>query len=224
MSVWEKKLPDISLCALDLETSGFSKEDSEIIEIAIWRKDPGKNWACVLDTLIQPEFPIHNSWIHGITDKDVQKSPRFPELVPYIMALLSESMLVAHNVYFDVPFLVASLEKYGYPVKRPPHTCSIYLRKMAGFSVPDGTRHSLEWAAEQHQIDLKDAHQAKNDAFVVTQLINIYIRTLLQQSQQKTWGELAQGYSYQFLESWQVPFWNSQQFPIPSVLPSLSPR
>lgn len=224
MFVWEKKIPEVSLCAFDIETSGFSKEDSEIIEIAVWRKDPKKPWECILDTLIRPEFPITNSEIHGIRDRDVVTAPRFPELAPYLLAVLSDSMLVAHNVYFDVPFLLVSLERCGYSLAPPPHLCSIYLRKMAGFPVPAGTRHSLEWAAKQHQIQLIDAHQARNDAYVVTQLLNVYIRNLLKQSYPQTWGELAQGHSYQFLESWQLPFWSAQQFPIPAPIPSLCKR
>lgn len=223
--ILNQPIENTSFCVIDLETSGFSKDLSEIVEIAVWRREPESPWRCIFDTLIRPRQSITNSAIHGIQDRDVKNAPRFIDVIPALLNALSQAVLVAHNVYFDLPFLLTALHNSGQHLLEPPHLCSIYLRRMAGFPVPEKTRHSLDWAARQHQISLVHAHQARDDAEVVTYLLDLYIPALLQQNPKMTWNDLARGYSYRFLDSWKLPFWNSPskeellRFPLEKLCP-----
>ena len=69
MNIKEEKI-----CILDLETTGFEPEDSEIIEIFILKVLNNK----IVDefySLIKPKNNIQNSHIHGISDNKVQNAP-----------------------------------------------------------------------------------------------------------------------------------------------------
>jgi DNA polymerase-3 subunit epsilon len=77
MSILRTPLNDVPLCALDLETSGISKESAEIVEISIWRKNPKEPWRCILDTLVRPRGSVGATHIHGITPEAVSEAPFF---------------------------------------------------------------------------------------------------------------------------------------------------
>ena len=68
-----------TLCILDIETTGFEPEESEIVEIYILKVQNNK----VIDefySLFKPEKNIKNSDIHGITDHKVRNAPRINEM------------------------------------------------------------------------------------------------------------------------------------------------
>ena len=94
-----------TLCILDIETTGFEPEESEIVEIYILKIQNNK----VIDefySLFKPEKNIKNSDIHGITDHKVKNAPRINEMSDEITNFLSGSTLVGHNLdNFDLKFL-----------------------------------------------------------------------------------------------------------------------
>jgi len=94
-----------TLCILDIETTGFEPEDSEIIELYILKVVDNK----IVDefySLFNPEQSIENSNIHGITNSKVENSPKFEEKNDEIINFLENSTLVGHNlINFDLKFL-----------------------------------------------------------------------------------------------------------------------
>ena len=81
-----------TLCILDIETTGFEPEESEIVEIYILKVQNNK----VTDefySLFKPEKTIKNSDIHGITDHKVRNAPRIKEMSDEITNFLSDSTL-----------------------------------------------------------------------------------------------------------------------------------
>jgi DNA polymerase III epsilon subunit family exonuclease len=58
-------------------------------------------------------IPPEVSRIHGITDEMVKGSPSFGAVAPGLLALLEDSVVVAHNAEFDIAFLSAELERVG---------------------------------------------------------------------------------------------------------------
>ena len=94
-----------TLSILDIETTGFEPEDSEIIELYILKVVDNK----IVDefySLFNPERNIENSNIHGITNSKVENSPKFEEKNDEIINFLENSTLVGHNlINFDLKFL-----------------------------------------------------------------------------------------------------------------------
>ena len=74
MSILKNK----NLCILDIETTGFEPENSEIIEIFILKVSNSE----IIDefySLFKPKDQINNSEIHGITDLKVKNAPLFKD-------------------------------------------------------------------------------------------------------------------------------------------------
>ena len=156
----------IRISFLDLETTGTDLTKHEVIEIAIKvisiNKVNGSSLRAIgsYEALSQPKVPIEENItkINGITNQMVQgKSIDWNE----VNAILSTSQLVvAHNSYFDRPFLEKYMEKHI------PWACSLndinWLDR--GF-----TNAKLELLCMWHGF-YYDAHRAMND---VDSLINL---------------------------------------------------
>ena len=109
---------NIRISFLDLETTGTNIKTDEVIEIAIKvisiNKTDGSSLAAIdsYESLSQPEVSISEriTKINGITNEMVEgKSIDWGE----VDKLLSNShLVVAHNSYFDRPFMEKYLEKH----------------------------------------------------------------------------------------------------------------
>jgi DNA polymerase III epsilon subunit family exonuclease len=100
------------LVVFDLETTGLSPLDSEIIQIAASRIRCGK----ILDepsffSYVKPGQRI-SSFITeytGITDEDVADAPGILDVLKNFSVYCGDSVLVAHNGHrFDIPFVEAA--------------------------------------------------------------------------------------------------------------------
>ncbi|KAL6901937.1 hypothetical protein ACP4OV_004813 [Aristida adscensionis] len=102
-----------TILVFDIETTGFSRRNDRIIEFAVRDLMGGEN--STLQTLINPETNVKNSFVHGINNSMVSRPdvPRFAELVPILLQYVWSRQMdgkpilwVAHNGRsFDVPFL-----------------------------------------------------------------------------------------------------------------------
>jgi DNA polymerase III epsilon subunit family exonuclease len=92
----------------DLETTAMKPENGYIVDIAALRVSGGK----VVDrfeSLVNPGRSIVGHQIHGISDEDVANAPTAAEVLPRFAEWVGESPLVAHNVTFDIPFVLRHL-------------------------------------------------------------------------------------------------------------------
>ena len=100
------KIMNKKLCILDIETTGFEPEDSEILELYIL-KVVNEEVVDEFYSLFKPSQKIENSHIHGITDEKVQNAPLFKEMDQKIINFVEDAVLVGHNInYFDLKFLI----------------------------------------------------------------------------------------------------------------------
>ncbi len=101
----ELLFPEASFCALDFETTGLYPHSDEIIEIGAARFKGGVETDS-FSTLVRPEQPIPAgaTAVHGIDDAMVADAPSLKEALPLLLDSLSDSILLAHHVYFDLPF------------------------------------------------------------------------------------------------------------------------
>jgi DNA polymerase III epsilon subunit-like protein len=88
---------------LDTETTGLSPDrGARLVEIAIV---DGKG-RTVFDSLINPgtRIPPEAANIHGISDAMVRSKPRFEEILPQLLKLVSGREVVIYNAAFDIQF------------------------------------------------------------------------------------------------------------------------
>ncbi|WVZ08658.1 hypothetical protein V8G54_022004 [Vigna mungo] len=104
----------VTVIVFDIETTGLSRENERIIEIALRDLQGGEN--STFQTLVNPQREVPNSHIHGITTHMVNKPevPRMEELIPILLKYVRSRekpggyvLFVAHNARcFDVPFII----------------------------------------------------------------------------------------------------------------------
>ena len=113
---------------LDVETTGLSPRAARVCEVAAINFR-GAERLDTLAELVDPGLPIppEVTRIHGITDAMVKGRPSFGGVAPRLLAMLENSVIVAHNAEFDLKFLQAECERVGlrFPERRVVDTLAI---------------------------------------------------------------------------------------------------
>ena len=97
----------------DLETTGVNISTDKIVEIAIVKLMPDGT-RIAKRKLINPEQPILNSEIHGVTDEMVKDAPTFKAVANEIKQFMENCDLGGYNSNrFDVPLLMEEFLRAG---------------------------------------------------------------------------------------------------------------
>ncbi len=107
-------IEDAVFTFVDVETTGLSPRAARVCEVAAI-SFRGADRVGTLAELVNPGLPIpaEVSKIHGITDAMVKDSPSFGGVAPRLLAMLENSVVVAHNAEFDLGFLKAECDRVG---------------------------------------------------------------------------------------------------------------
>ncbi len=108
------KIEEAVFTFIDVETTGLSPRAARVCEVAAI-SFRGIERVGTLAELVNPGMPIPTevSKIHGITDVMVAGSPAFGGVAPQLLAMLENTVIVAHNAEFDIGFLKAEFERVG---------------------------------------------------------------------------------------------------------------
>lgn len=106
---------DVTFCVLDLETTGGSPATCEITEIGAVKYCHGEEVGS-FQTLVDPGAPIPASitMLTGITHAMVYDAPRIETVLPSFLEFIGDTVVVGHNVRFDMSFLNAATDRLGY--------------------------------------------------------------------------------------------------------------
>ena len=128
----------MTLVIFDLETTGLSPYQHEIIQIAGVKVRAG-DWdnAEPFETFVKPQWrvPSFITQLTGITNADVHGAPAATEaLLSFSRFVGEEATLIAHNGQrFDMPFIRESCTRHGLPVREMSFVDSMSLsRKLWG--------------------------------------------------------------------------------------------
>lgn len=139
---------------LDTETTGFSAEHDDVLEIAII-DDQGK---VLLNSLVRPvkktEWPEAQA-VNGITPEMVANAPTLIELAPQIAAAFKGAQAVMYNAAFDYAFLKPCL---GGMVEGVDYHVHCAMRR---FSVMHGV-----WDGRENKNDYRRWKQVEASAIV----------------------------------------------------------
>lgn len=167
-------LIDVRFCVLDIETTGGSTLDDAITEIGATIVQGG---SCLgtFRSFVHPgrSIPARISYLTGITDSLVSAAPRPEAVIPAFVEFTAGSVVVGHNVRFDLAFLDAAFERQGFdPLPRPAvDTCGI-ARRILRDEVPDCRLGTL---ADHLRLDHRPAHRALEDALATTDLLHVLL-------------------------------------------------
>jgi DNA polymerase III subunit epsilon len=157
----DSTLHEVPIAVLDLELTGLSPQGDRICEIAVCTGRRG-----VIErefqTLVHAGVRMSESArrCHGITDRMLLGSPVFGEIAGDVVTVLRNSVLVAHNVDFDLGFLHRAFD--GTPTVFPPpvtlDTLSVARRL---FAFP---KNGLVDVCRELEVPLEHLHRALSDA------------------------------------------------------------
>ncbi len=108
-----------SYIAFDIETTGLSPEENEIIEIGALKVRDGKVQERFME-FIKPRLPIpaNITGITGITNDMVEDARGREQVIPDFLQFCGQDILIGHNVLFDYSFVKRSAESLGYTFER----------------------------------------------------------------------------------------------------------
>ncbi|WP_303824300.1 PolC-type DNA polymerase III [Ruminococcus flavefaciens] len=148
-------------CVVDIETTGLSPEECEIIEIAAVRYRNGVK-SEVFNTLIKPQNPISAfiTGLTGITNDMVNDAPDISEAIKAFYDFAGNDMLMGYNVNFDINFLYDNLLRcHGIYLENDFVDVLRFARKVLPL-MPDRKQTSV---AAHYGIEIKGAHRAEKD-------------------------------------------------------------
>lgn len=184
----DQRLTDISYTVFDTETTGLDPAGGdEIIQIGATRIVNGRllDGEC-FDRLVDPGRTIPESSIpiHGITPGMVRGQPPIGEVLPAFHAFAADTVLVGHNVAFDMRFLQMKEAATGLRFDQPVLDTLL----LASVIHSHENTHGLEAMAARLGVDVAARHSAKGDA-LTTAAIFLKLLPLLAQKGVITLGD-----------------------------------
>ena len=159
---------------LDTETTGLNvNEGHRIVSIGATKIKNLKITNEILDELINPERQISEPSIkiHHITQEQVQNKPVLKELDEKIYNFLKNTVLVGHNLNFDIKFIIKSAP-YTTIAHRVKNIVTIDTIYLAAGIYPHLKSYELSFLCENLKIQTKDQtrHSAIGDSVITARL------------------------------------------------------
>lgn len=104
-----------NFCIVDIETTGLSSPIDKIVEIGIL-KIQDNSVVDSFSSLVNPgrHISAEASAVNGIYDSDISAAPCFNEVAGRVANMLRDSVVIGHNVTFDLGFIQNELAAAGY--------------------------------------------------------------------------------------------------------------
>lgn len=149
-----------AVVVLDLETTGLSSGENEIIEIALVRLEGSERIS--FSKLVDPgiALPPFITRLTGITPGDLVGAPSVYEVLEEAWPLLAGATLVIQNAPFDLGFLRPRLQRIGYKLDNEVVDTVLWAKR----ALPGLSRRgldSLAWAFDLGQV--AGRHRALGD-------------------------------------------------------------
>ena len=177
----DRLLTQLTFTVFDTETTGLQpSEGDEIIQIGATRIVNGrllKNET--FEQLVDPRRPLvrESVDIHGITEDILRGRPTIDKVLPFFHGFCEETVLVGHNVAFDMRFLQMKEEATGVQFRQPVLDTLL----LSAVIHPNQESHQLEAIAERLGVDVIGRHTALGDAIVTGEVFLKMIPLLAEQ-------------------------------------------
>lgn len=162
---------------VDIETTGGSAaRGDKIVEIAALKIRNGET-VDLFHRFVNPEKPIKNSHIHGITNERVKDEQTISPVIHAFKDFIGDLPIVSHHIGFDwYSFLALEFFRNGI---RPtnPAACTVLLAR----KYLDSPRNNLNVIAETYNIPLLKHHTADADAICANEILQLIMKKAIAQ-------------------------------------------
>ena len=152
---------DNTYVVFDIETTGFSCVNNQIIEIG-GVKVRGGEIVDHFSEFINPHCPIPYEIVKltSITDEQVMDADDIESVLPRFLEFAKDCVLVAHNATFDMSFIEENARRQGLPFD---YTCVDTLG-LSRALLTEQSKHTLDAVAKTLKVSLENHHRAVDDA------------------------------------------------------------
>lgn len=150
-----------SFVVVDLETTGFDPKYNEIIEISAIKVENGETIG-TFSELVKPSCPVDSfiTRLTGITDDMLASCRCVSDVLPDFISFVGDSILVGHNINFDVNFIYDNLLELSGSIFDNDFVDTMRLSKRL---LPDLVNHKLITLAKYYDISPTTSHRALAD-------------------------------------------------------------
>jgi DNA polymerase-3 subunit epsilon len=167
-------LSQVTFCVVDLETTGGSADRCGITEVGAVKVRGGELLG-TFQSLVNPGVPIppEITVLTGITQAMVLPAPRIEPVLAAFEEFSAGTVIVGHNVRFDLSFLAAARRSAGWaPMTNPwVDTCAL-ARRLVRDEVPNCRLSTL---ADRFRLPHQPSHRALDDALATTDLLHLLL-------------------------------------------------
>lgn len=173
--------------AFDIETTGLSPLNAEIIEIGAVKIQNG-NVVDTFDALINPGFSISEftTNLTGISNEMLEGKPDLDTVLPEFLEFIGDAPLIAHNAPFDTGFISYACLKRNLKFENPSID-TLVLSRCVDVSQK---KHTLDAVAGRYDIDMGSHHRADDDANTCAKIFLSLISKVQETQYIKTVNEL----------------------------------
>lgn len=156
---------------IDVETTGYDFVYCDIIEVCALRCINGQcvdSYTC----LVNPGTRISSfiTELTGITDEMLASAPTPDEVMPALQNFIGDSILVGHNVSFDINFLYDAFERHCGEGLRNDHIDTLRIARKV---FPDLAHHRLSDVAVACAVPQLAEHRSEVDCTVTAQCYEV---------------------------------------------------
>ena len=168
-------LHEVTFVVFDVETTGGKASEGAITELGAVKLKGGE---CLgtYQTLINPgrAIPPEITVLTGITESMVYRAPRIEAVLPSFLDFVGDdSVLVGHNVRYDLAFTNAALERDGRPRLHHRAVDTLPLaRRLLRDEVPNCRLGTL---ADRLRLSHTPSHRALDDALATGDLLHVLL-------------------------------------------------
>ena len=107
-------LSQVTFCVLDLETTGCDASSDRITEVGAVTVRGGEHLG-TFHTLVnaRQSIPTQVALLTGISDSMLASAPPVEQVLPSLLEFIRGTIVVGHNVRFDLRFLNSALERFA---------------------------------------------------------------------------------------------------------------
>ncbi|MCM0582080.1 DEAD/DEAH box helicase [Weissella diestrammenae] len=159
----------VTYAVVDLETTSTQNKTGRIIQIAVaFVQD--KKVVNQFSTLINPgvQIPTAIEKLTHIEDRMVKSAPYFEDVAQMLHAMLVDTVFVAHNVNFDLPFLNAEFQRVGLSELTNQAIDTVTLSQILW---PTASSYRLSDLTQLLHIEHSNPHRADSDAVATGMLL-----------------------------------------------------
>lgn len=165
--------------AFDIETTGLDSQYDEIIELGAIKIENGKEIA-VYHTLVKPENELDEfiTELTGITNEMLKEAPTIREVLPNLINFIEDSIVLGHNVNFDINFIYDNLVKEK---MNPIANDFVDTLRLSRKLLPELKHHRLCDLVNYYNIDTIRSHRSLEDVKTTIQVFNNLEKSIIEQ-------------------------------------------